>query len=121
MKRAYNFRMAKTVHNKLVRDRIPEIIARNGETAVFRTIEDRGEFVAALAAKILEEAGETKEAAEVGDRDALVKEIADVREVLDALAAEFGISEDDVRRVQTDRREKRGGFGKRLFLESTDE
>ncbi|MDQ1343455.1 MAG: hypothetical protein QG650_174 [Patescibacteria group bacterium] len=112
--------MSKVDYHKLVRDRIPEIIRTNGDTPSFRILENRAEFVAALAAKILEESNEAHEAALSGDRDEITKEIADVLEVLDAVAREFSISPEEIRRVQTDRREKRGGFENRIFLESAE-
>lgn len=111
--------MSKIVHNKLVRDRIPEIIWENGEVAVFRKLEDRLEFVEALVTKIFEEAEEVRGAARSGDVKEITKEIADVREVLDAVAAEFAIPSDEIERIQSERREKRGAFAKRIFLEFT--
>ncbi len=112
--------VSKTVYNKLVRDRIPEIIRENGETAVFRKLEGRLEFVEALVTKIFEEAEEVRGAARSGDAKEIAKEIADVREVLDALAAEFAIMSEEIERIQSERREKRGGFAGRIFLESTE-
>ncbi len=112
--------MSKTVYNKLVRDRIPEIIRANGETANFRIVESRAEYLAGLLAKILEESVEVRVAVESEDPVEIAKEIADVREVLDAIAAEFAIPAEEVERVQKERREKRGGFSERIFLESTE-
>lgn len=112
--------MSKTVYNKLVRDRIPEIVRANGETANFRVVESRAEYLAALLAKILEESSEVRGAVTTEDPVEIAKEIADVREVLDAIAAEFAIPSEEIERVQTERREKRGGFVKRIFLESTE-
>ncbi len=112
--------VSKTVYNKLVRDRIPEIIRENGESAVFRKLEGRLEFIEALVTKIFEEAEEVREASRSGDAAEIAKEIADVREVLDAVAAEFAIPPREIERIQSERREKRGGFAKRIFLESTE-
>lgn len=112
--------MSKTVYNKLVRDRIPEIVRANGDAANFRIVESRAEYLAALLAKILEEAAEVRDATKAEDPVEIAKEIADVREVLDAIAAEFAIPCEEIERVQAERREKRGGFVKRIFLESTE-
>lgn len=112
--------MSKTVYNKLVRDRIPEIIRENGETANFRTIESRGEYLSALLAKILEESAEVDGAVRSEDPVEIAKEIADLREVLDAIAAEFAIPSEEIEKVQRERREKRGGFSEKVFLESTE-
>ncbi len=112
--------MSKTVHNKLVRDHIPEIIRNNGESAGFRTLESRDEFISALLEKLFEESAEVRDAVWASDSTEIAKEIADVREVLDAVAAEFAISPQEIERIQFERREKRGGFAKRIFLESTE-
>ena len=112
--------MSKTVYGKLVRDRIPEIVRANGEIANFRVIENRAEYLSALLAKILEESAEVRGAVGSEDPVEIAKEIADVREVLDAIAAEFAIPSEEVERVQAERREKRGGFSERIFLESTE-
>lgn len=99
--------MSKTVYGKLVRDRIPEIIRKNGETANIRILKDRGEYLAALCEKILEESLEVKEAAGTEDPVEIAKEIADVLEVVDAIAAEFAIPSEEIERVRKERREKR--------------
>lgn len=103
----YHVRMSKTVFNKLVRDRIPEIVRNNGETANFRVLSERLAFLSALLAKILEESEEVRVAVESEDPAEIAKEIADVREVLDAIAAEFAIPPEEIERVQSERREKR--------------
>ena len=111
--------MPKTVYNKLVRDFIPDIIAENGDSADFVTLASRKEFLAALLAKILEESDEVRGAVETEDPAEIAKEIADVREVLDAIADEFAIPKDEIERVQQERRRKRGAFARRIFLKST--
>lgn len=99
--------MSKTVYGKLVRDRIPEIIRANGETANFRILENRAEYLAALVAKITEESIEVGDAVKTEDPVEITKEIADLREVLDAIAAEFAIPAEEIEKVQSERREKR--------------
>lgn len=99
--------MSKTVYGKLVRDRIPEIVRANGETANFRILENRAEYLAALVAKITEESIEVADAVKTEDPVEIAKEIADLREVLDAIAAEFAIPTEEIEKTQTERREKR--------------
>ena len=99
--------MSKTVHNKLVRDRIPEIIERNGETAKFRILRNRDEFVEALMSKLSEETREVLDAVLSGLSSDVVKEVADVREVLDAIVAEFGAGPEATASVQEERRSAR--------------
>jgi len=98
-------------YNKLVRDRIPEIIRQSGiecETAVL----SNAEYCQALRQKLIEEAGEVAEA----DGDELVAELADLYEVIDALIASYGISGDRILDAQAKRRETRGGFTQKIML-----
>ena len=104
------------IYEKLVRDRIPEIMDREGVRYEVGTL-DRDAFREALLAKVVEEAEELRAAASRGE---VVKEIADVYEVLDALMALEGIDAGEVRDVQTARRRDRGGFERRLVLRWTE-
>lgn len=103
--------MAKITYNKLVRDRIPEIIHLAGkqcETTVMNEVEYRQ----SLLDKLVEEAQEVQGAV----KEDLATELADILEVVDAILAVHGISVEDVRNVQAARREERGGFEKRIKL-----
>jgi predicted house-cleaning noncanonical NTP pyrophosphatase (MazG superfamily) len=103
-------------YDKLIRDRVPELMAAEGVR--FEVVPlDPSEFRRALLAKLVEEA---VEAGEASDRVALLREIADVFEVLDALLALEGASVDQARAVQRERRETRGGFAGRLVLKWTE-
>jgi len=95
---------------KLVRDRIPDIIVAKGGTCVSHVASDT-EYRAWLKEKLREEVAEFLEAENV-------EELADVREVLDAYAAALGITPEDASRTQAEKREKRGGFGGKIVLES---
>ena len=102
------------VFRKLVRDRIPEIISANGEKAVTRVL-DEAEFVTALENKLLEEVQEMR--ASKAERKV---EIADIYEVLDALIRAYGFSKEEIMALKEKKRQERGGFEKRLFLEGTE-
>jgi len=104
------------IYEKLVRDRIPEIMDREGVRYEVGTL-DREAFREALLAKVVEEAEELRAAAGRGE---VVKEIADVYEVLDALMALERIDAGEVREAQTARRRDRGGFERRLLLRWTE-
>jgi predicted house-cleaning noncanonical NTP pyrophosphatase (MazG superfamily) len=101
----------RTVHNKLVRDRIPEIIQAAGREYSIETME-KEEFHHALRAKLVEEA---QEAAAATDAD-LVTELADLYEVIDTLMAASGIDRETVLKEQKCRRLERGGFSRRIRL-----
>ncbi|MEG3845690.1 nucleoside triphosphate pyrophosphohydrolase [Microcoleus sp. herbarium19] len=98
-------------YNKLVRDRIPEIIQQSGiecETAVLSDAEYR----IALRLKLIEEATEVAEANE----NELVTELADLYEVIDTLILSYGISENCILNAQAKRRETRGSFTEKIIL-----
>ncbi|MBB4917735.1 nucleoside triphosphate pyrophosphohydrolase [Streptosporangium saharense] len=101
-----------TTYGKLVRDRIPEIIEAEGLTAGVRVLDER-EVVPALVAKLAEEAEELRQA---GPDDRL-GELADLHEVLAALAGALGFSDEQVREAARRKRTERGGFGRRLWLD----
>jgi predicted house-cleaning noncanonical NTP pyrophosphatase (MazG superfamily) len=98
---------------KLVRDKIPEIIARSGRTPHVVTL-DKDRYRAALHDKLLEEAGELRLAQTPQD---VIDEAADVLEVLAALAESFGVSPDTITAAAQAKRAERGGFDMRLWLE----
>ena len=103
--------MTKKHYNKLIRDRIPEIIQADGRE--FETeIMSESDYKQALRDKILEEGQEVVTASE----DELVKEIADLYEVIDSLIVAYGLDKDSIIKMQRSRREKRGGFEKRIRL-----
>ncbi len=98
-------------YNKLVRDRIPEIIRQSGIECETTVLSD-AEYCQALRLKLIEEAGEVAEA----NGDELVAELADLYEVIDALMLSYGISGDRILDAQAKRRETRGGFAQKIML-----
>jgi predicted house-cleaning noncanonical NTP pyrophosphatase (MazG superfamily) len=98
---------------KLVRDLIPEIIRADGREPVTRVLSP-GEYEAQLHVKLAEEATELLEAPE-GER---LEEMADVYEVLSALALNFGFTMEGVAQAAADKRFRRGAFADRVWLES---
>lgn len=106
--------MSITVHNKLVRDRIPDIIRANGDTAATRVL-DRDEHREALYAKLEEESGELR-AAGPGQR---IGELADLLEVVHALGRSYGYTPAEIAFAAGAKRGLRGGFDDRIYLEHT--
>lgn len=99
------------VYNKLVRDRIPEIIKAAGNQCSTEVLSDN-EYQQALRQKLIEEA---HEAATATGSD-FVKELADLYEVIDGLMAIHDIDRDIVMKIQEERRAERGSFNKRFRL-----
>jgi predicted house-cleaning noncanonical NTP pyrophosphatase (MazG superfamily) len=98
--------------NKLVRDRIPEIIKNDGWTPIIKILKDK-EFFNALKNKISEEAEELIKAR---SREDIINEIIDIQELLDVLGIELKLSKLKVKNLQKIKNKKRGGFKKKLFL-----
>lgn len=120
--------MPRQEHNKLVRDRIPEIIAKNGGVASVKTLDHDGRFVVALYKKVREELYELLCEVEKLELETTAKgsngvleELADVMEVMHALIRMHGFSTEFVEAKRVAKRHDRGGFDKRLFLEYVDE
>jgi len=100
------------VYNKLVRDRIPEIIANSGGSYSSRILDD-AEYRKQLRTKLQEEVNEYLAAQT--DKDA-VEELADIMELLNAMAESHGITVDKLEQVRAEKAAKRGGFKERIFL-----
>ncbi len=98
-------------YNKLVRDRIPEIIRASGRDCGTAVMSD-ADYIQALRNKLVEEAQEAAHA----EGDELMKELADLYEVMDALMMVAGIDHQDVLKKQRERSHQRGGFAKKLRL-----
>ncbi len=107
----------KKVFNKLVRDNIPDIIKENNEIPVTKILSDE-EYKKELLKKLLEEANEVNNSKTKGE---LLEELADVFEVLMSLAKLEGEKLDTIIDIAKQKRLKRGGFSKRIFLEKTYE
>jgi predicted house-cleaning noncanonical NTP pyrophosphatase (MazG superfamily) len=98
-------------YDKLVRDRIPEIINMSGKFCQ-TDILDEDDYRRALLAKLVEEAHEARDAAP----DELISELADLLEVIDATIGAHGLSRESVENDQRVRRDERGGFERRVRL-----
>ncbi len=97
-------------YNKLVRDRIPEIIMEKDGKVASVSILKGSALTNALMDKLDEELAEYR-------KDRSEEEMADVLEVLYALA---GNSDGDwarVERIRLNKRDERGGFEQGVFLE----
>lgn len=96
------------VFEKLVRDKIPEIIEQDGGQAVTRVLSDE-EYRVCLEKKLDEEAVEYHESRELD-------ELADVLEVVYALAQADGHTVEELLSAYQRKHEQRGGFSQKLFL-----
>lgn len=102
MKRAVNY-------NKLVRDKIPEIIEKDNKECEFY-IASEDEYINQLYSKVIEELNEFK-------ANPCMEEMADILEVLSAIGKYYNFGEDTVQRIRHDKNEDRGNFDKRIILQ----
>lgn len=103
----------KKTYNKLVRDRIPDIVKQDGKRAAFRYLEE-DEVIVQLFNKLSEETAELQDAQNV-------EEVADVIEVLFAIAQRYGYDEQQTLERVHQKRQQRGGFQKGILLEHVEE
>ena len=98
--------------NKLVRDKIPEIIIESGKQCNTRTLTDE-EYEYHLKRKLLEEAEEFC-------NEPTVEEAADVLEVLYALTHLLGITMSEIVEARLYKKWERGGFKNKVYLMGKD-
>jgi len=103
-------------YNKLIRDRILEIIEANKEKPYFRIL-NKKEYIREIKKKILEEA---KELIEAKSKKEIINEIVDIQELIDVLISESGLTKLQIQKQQKVKDKKRGGFKKKLFLIKTE-
>lgn len=99
-------------YNKLVRDRIPEIIRAQGEIPSIRILSEQ-EYRVQLERKLDEEISEFH-----NDRN--LEELADILEVIYALTENLGFSKEDLMAAYKKKHDERGGFSDRIFLISKE-
>lgn len=110
--------MTKTIYNKLVRDKIADIIFAEGKNPKVFVL-NKEEFFSALMEKLHEEAIELIETN--GDKKKEREELADLYEVLNALRVCLGITEAQLEFDCNKKRNEKGSFHKRLFLYSVED
>ena len=100
-------------YNKLVRDRIPEIIEMSGSTCVTEILSDE-DYLRMVDAKLDEELAEYH-------KDQNIEELADLLEVIHAAAIARGYTLEQLEQVRTEKAGKRGGFSKMILLKEVFE
>ena len=101
------------VFNKLVRDKIPDIILADNQLPVTRVLNDE-EYVEELNKKLLEEVNEYLD----GNN---IMEIVDILEVLRAILDQKGVSLEEIEEKRKKKASKRGAFQDKIFLEKVME
>ena len=109
--------MGKIIYNKLVRDYIPEIIKQEKGEPKIRILKQE-EYLKELFKKLAEEVREMTEAKQ--NKQELIKEIGDVYEIIDAIIDNCGLDKEEIMKLKSERKVERGGFEKKIFLESVN-
>jgi predicted house-cleaning noncanonical NTP pyrophosphatase (MazG superfamily) len=99
-------------YNKLVRDRIPVVIESTGKKFLTRILNET-EYIEQLEKKAYEE---LEEYGNTDNKKDAIEELADLLEIIHALAEYHGSSIEEVEEVRKLKAEKRGGFKEKIFL-----
>ncbi len=105
--------MTTKVYNKLVRDRIPEIIKADGNAYTTEILPD-DRYLQMLDAKLNEELAEYQESKSL-------EELADLLEVMRAVVSARGWSWEQLEQVRQEKAALRGGFEKKVLLKEVRE
>lgn len=97
------------IYNKLIRDKIPEIIKASGKASIVRKVVG-DEYLKSLLNKLQEEVDEYRESKEID-------ELADILEIINAIVKYHNMSFNEIENIRILKKEKRGGFDQGLFLE----
>lgn len=99
-------------YNKLIRDKIPEVIEKTGKKFTTKILSNE-EYLQELQAKGFEE---LKEYVEAKDKESLLEELADVLEVVYALVEYHGTSINEIEDIRKRKANARGGFKEKIYL-----
>ena len=97
------------IYNKLVRDKIPELIESDGGKCVTHILSEK-EFITALETKLDEEVAEYH-------ADKNLEEMADVLEVLRTICIAKGYTLEELEQLRAKKAAKKGEFEEKIFLE----
>ncbi|HDR7606577.1 nucleoside triphosphate pyrophosphohydrolase [Bacillus mycoides] len=99
-------------YNKLIRNKIPQVIKSNGKTPTTRTLNE-DEYIKEICKKTQEELAEYIEAKTKPDK---LEELSDLLELINALAEYEGTTLEEINNIRKKKVEERGGFSNRVFL-----
>ena len=105
--------MKEIIYDKLVRDKIPEIIEKSGKQCEIEILSDE-KYLEMIDKKLDEEIAEYHQ-------DKNIEELADLLEVIYSATKARGYSVEDLENVRVEKAEKRGGFDKKILLKKVIE
>jgi predicted house-cleaning noncanonical NTP pyrophosphatase (MazG superfamily) len=98
--------------DKLVRDKIPEVIKENGEEPTIY-VADGDEYPDRLVEKLTEEVAEYRESRETD-------EVADILEVVHAIRRQHGLTEEELQEIRAEKANDRGRFEEGIILKRVE-
>lgn len=110
-------KMRRFLFNKLARDKSIKYLQDKGGVFKLSKLEDNSEYLEALTQKIVEE---LEEVFDSQSQEELIVELADLEEAFDAFKRLVKIDQADVDAVKKAKKEERGDFDARLFVEHVD-
>lgn len=105
--------MPTITYNKLVRDKIPQIIEQSGKTCTYEILADE-QYMQMLREKLLEEAYEYLKSGNI-------EELADISEVVYAILRFHNVAANEFDSIRRKKCEERGGFEKRILLKDVED
>jgi predicted house-cleaning noncanonical NTP pyrophosphatase (MazG superfamily) len=102
------------IYNKLIRDKITNIMEEQGKTFEVVVL-DNPTYIKMLNEKLKEELEEYYNAT---NKEEVIGELSDIMEIVFAIAEYNGISHDELEQSRISKKEKRGGFKDKIFLKS---
>ena len=105
--------MKEIIYDKLVRDKVPEIIEKSGKQCEIEVLSDE-KYLKMIDKKLDEELAEYH-------KDKNIEELADLLEVIYAATKARGYSIKDLEKIRAEKTEKRGGFDKKILLKKVIE
>lgn len=105
--------MKEIIYDKLVRDKIPELIEKSGKQCEIEVLSDE-KYLEMINKKLDEELAEYQ-------KDQNIEELADLLEVIYAATKARGYSIEELEKVRVEKVEKRGGFDKKILLKKVIE
>ncbi len=100
-------------YGKLVRDKVPDIIKEKGQKARIHTASE-DEYYLELLKKLNEEVTEFEKSDDA-------EELADILEVVYALALAKGVQPEELQNVREKKAEEKGRFHRRIVLDEVEE
>lgn len=108
-------------YNKLVRNDIPDLIARQGNRVTYEIIKnDDNRFKKCLVDKLYEETDEILGGINRDSKEEVLEEAADIYTVLLEICYLYGISVDELEGKYHEKLCKAGGFSKGVYLVKTE-